>query len=156
MPTRLLRILCIANSRLLWSPARVCTSWLRSPEAMFSAIRVTSCGEPQDVTRIAENIASGDLSQEVQTRAGDQSSLLFAMHKMRNSLVGIVSGVRGNAEGVSTASSEIAHGNSELSGRTEQQASALQQTAASMEELSSTVRQNADNARQGNQLALTA
>ena len=113
-------------------------------------------GEPQEVTRVAENIAAGDLSQEVHTRAGDQSSLLFAMHKMRNSLVGIVSGVRGNAEGVSTASTEIAQGNSELSSRTEQQASALQQTAASMEELSSTVRQNADNARQGNQLALTA
>jgi methyl-accepting chemotaxis protein len=47
-------------------------------------------------------------------------------------------------------------GNLDLSSRTEQQASSLEETAASMEELTSTVKQNADNARQANQLAITA
>ncbi|MDB5850102.1 MAG: hypothetical protein JWP29_3854 [Rhodoferax sp.] len=113
-------------------------------------------GEPKDVTRIVENIASGDLSAEVATAPGDQSSMLFAMRGMRDNLVRIVAGVRSNADGVSTASTEIAQGNHDLSGRTEQQASALQQTAASMEQLSTTVSQNADNARQANQLAMSA
>jgi methyl-accepting chemotaxis protein len=70
--------------------------------------------------------------------------------------VQIVGSVRGNAESVATASSQIAQGNLDLSQRTEEQASALQQTAATMEELNVTVRSNADNARQANQLALGA
>jgi methyl-accepting chemotaxis protein len=61
--------------------------------------------------------------------------------------------VRQGADGVSTASSEIAQGNHDLSSRTELQASALQQAASSMSELGHMVRQNADSARQANQLA---
>lgn len=64
--------------------------------------------------------------------------------------------VRTSADSVVTASAEIAQGNQDLSARTEHQASALEQTAASMEELNATVKQNADNARQANQLALSA
>ena len=75
---------------------------------------------------------------------------------MQTALIGVVGNVRQGAEGVSTASAEIASGNNDLSARTEQQASALEETAASMEELGSTVKQNAENARQANQLALSA
>ncbi len=75
---------------------------------------------------------------------------------MQGSLAGVVGGVRGNAEGVATASAQIAQGNHDLSQRTEEQASALEETAASMEQLSSTVGQNADNARQANQLTISA
>jgi len=113
-------------------------------------------GEPGEVAEIAERIAAGDLSREVTTGARDTSSALFAMRSMRDNLVGIVSGVRSNAEGVATASAQIAQGNSDLSGRTEEQASALEQTAASMEQLSSAVVQNAENARQANQLSISA
>jgi methyl-accepting chemotaxis protein len=64
--------------------------------------------------------------------------------------------VRQGAEGVASASSEIAQGNNDLSARTEQQASALQQTASSMEELSAQVQHNAESAQQANQLAASA
>ncbi|MBQ0130634.1 MAG: methyl-accepting chemotaxis protein, partial [Comamonas sp.] len=64
--------------------------------------------------------------------------------------------VRTGADGVASASGQIAMGNADPSSRTEEQASALEETAASMEELGSTVRQNAENARQANQLALNA
>jgi methyl-accepting chemotaxis protein len=74
---------------------------------------------------------------------------------MQGRLAALVAEVRQAAEGVATASAEIAQGNHDLSARTEHQASALEQTAASMEELGSTVRQNADSAR-ANQLALNA
>ncbi len=113
-------------------------------------------GEPHEVAGIAERIAAGDLSQEVRLAPNDQTSVLFAMRIMRDRLVAIVGGVRSNAEGVATASAQIAQGNNDLSGRTEEQASALQQTAASMEQLSSTVTQNAENARQANQLSMSA
>jgi methyl-accepting chemotaxis protein len=99
-------------------------------------------------------IADGDLTDAIDIRGKDEAAeLLTALNAMQVNLSRVVSGVRSNAEGVATASAQIAQGNNDLSGRTEQQASALQQTAASMEELSSTVRQNSDNAQQANQLA---
>ncbi len=75
---------------------------------------------------------------------------------MNDSLVDIVSQVRGGTDTIATASREISAGNLDLSSRTEQQAGALEKTAASMEELTSTVRKNAENARQANQLAIAA
>jgi methyl-accepting chemotaxis protein len=106
---------------------------------------------------IAETVAGGDLSTQIDTSKRDETGQLFrALHSMQGSLSRVVSSVRGGSESVSTASAEIAQGNHDLSARTEQQASALEETAASMEELSSTVKQNADSARQANQLAMTA
>ncbi len=105
----------------------------------------------------AENIADGDLTHPIEANGNDETGqLLQALATMQSRLASIVGNVRHNAEGVATASTEIASGNNDLSARTEQQASALQETAASMEQLGSTVRQNADNARQANQLAMNA
>ncbi len=113
-------------------------------------------GQPDYAAAIVGSIAAGDLSIPIDTRAGDDSSLLFAMQGMRNSLVDIVSQVRAGTGTINTASSEIAAGNLDLSARTESQAGTLEETASSMEELTGTVRQNADNARQANVLALSA
>ncbi len=113
-------------------------------------------GEPAYATRIAASVASGDLSVDIQTQPGDQASLVAALKAMQESLSRIVTEVRQGTDTISTASREIASGNQDLSSRTEQQASSLEETAASMEELTSTVKQNADNARQANQLAVTA
>jgi len=105
----------------------------------------------------ARRMAAGDLSQPIESAGRDEvAELLQSLKATQDSLTTIVADVRANAEGVATASAQIAQGNNDLSGRTEEQASALEETAASMEELSSTVQQNADNARQGNQLALSA
>ena len=86
----------------------------------------------------------------------ETAQLLQALENMRASLQGIVATVRQDADGVATASTEIAQGNMDLSARTESQASVLEQTAASMEEISSAVKQNADSARHANQLATSA
>ena len=105
----------------------------------------------------ARAISEGNLAVHIPAGGRDEmGQLLRALGDMRDNLARVVLGVRTNAEGVSTASAEIAQGNNDLSARTEQQASALEETAASMEELGSTVRQNADNARQANQLAVNA
>jgi methyl-accepting chemotaxis protein len=112
--------------------------------------------EPREATRLAQNVAEGDLSTVIQTRPGDTQSLMAQLLYMQSSLVKLVANVRRSSEGIATSSAEIADGNNDLSARTEQQASALEQTAASMEELGSTVKQNADSARQANQLAMNA
>jgi len=113
-------------------------------------------GEPDEAVNIASRIAAGDLATEISLRAGDRSSMLFAMKTMRDDLAGIVGQVRSGTDTIATASGQIAAGNLDLSSRTEQQASSLEETASSMEELTSTVKQNADNARQAKQLAVTA
>jgi methyl-accepting chemotaxis protein len=113
-------------------------------------------GEPDYAAEIARRIAAGELSVDVQTKPNDQSSLLFAMKSMRESLANIVGQVRVATDTIATASDQIVAGNLDLSARTEQQASSLEETAASMEELTSTVKQNSESARQANQLALQA
>ncbi|MCY7307876.1 MAG: methyl-accepting chemotaxis protein [Rhodoferax sp.] len=128
---------------------------------LFGFVMVRSIGrqlgaEPGQAAALAQGVAEGDLSAQIDLRPGDTTSLMAQLKAMQDSLAKVVNNVRGNAEGVATASAQIAQGNIDLSSRTEEQASALEQTAASMEELSSTVKQNADNARQGNQLAQSA
>jgi methyl-accepting chemotaxis protein len=107
--------------------------------------------------QVAETVAAGDLSARIEVASRDETGqLMQALKNMNASLAKVVGEVRHGTETIATASGQIASGNQDLSSRTEEQASSLQQTAASMEELTSTVKQNADNARQANQLAVSA
>ena len=123
--------------------------------ALAAALARGTTRSLRDARHAAQAMAAGDLSVAVpEAVARDEvGELLGALTRMRAQLGEIVSGVRGNAEAVATASAQIAQGNLDLSARTEQQASALQQTAASMEQLGGTVTQTADTARQASQLA---
>ena len=112
--------------------------------------------EPDEVTRLAQDVAKGDLSKNIVLKPGDTQSMMAQLKRMQESLASVVGKVLHGSESVATASVEIAQGNRDLSLRTEQQASALEQTAASMHELDATVRQNAESARQANTLARSA
>ena len=106
---------------------------------------------------IANTVAGGDLSCQIQVATQDEAGLLLqSLKAMNDGLVQIVSKVRTGTDTIATGSSQIAAGNLDLSARTEQQASALEETASAMEELTSTVQQNDEHARQANQLALAA
>ncbi|HTD05095.1 methyl-accepting chemotaxis protein [Undibacterium sp.] len=113
-------------------------------------------GAPEYAAEVAAEIAANNLSITVDTKPGDNSSLLFAMKSMQSNLANTIGEIRRSADTIAIASSEIAAGNMDLSARTESQASSLEETAASMEELTSTVTQNADNALQANQLVKSA
>ncbi|OZI77887.1 methyl-accepting chemotaxis protein [Bordetella genomosp. 12] len=107
--------------------------------------------------RIAETVATGDLTQRIDVPGKDETGrLLLALRDMNGQLARTVAGIRAGAESISAASGQIAAGNGDLSARTEEQAAALEESAASMEELASTVRQNADHAQQANALAAGA
>ncbi len=126
--------------------------------AFFSWALARSVTKPMaQASDLAKRVASGDLTAPVPPHGKDEvGELMSSLELMQNNLANVVNNVRRGSESVSNASAEIAQGNSDLSARTEHQASALEQTAASMEELNSAVRNNADNARQANQLAMTA
>ena len=113
-------------------------------------------GEPDYAADIARKIANGDLAVDIETKAGDLRSLLFAVRKMRDGLAQIVGQVRVATDTIATASDQIVAGNLDLSVRTEQQASSLEETAASMEKLTQTVKKNSASAAQANELALNA
>ena len=107
--------------------------------------------------KIAQTVAAGDLSGDIEVGSADETGqLIQALKDMNEKLAGIVNQVRAGTDTIATASNQIATGNLDLSSRTEEQASSLEETASSMEELTSTVKQNADNARQASQLAVSA
>lgn len=107
-----------------------------------------------EVNRVLGAIAKGDLTEKITTDySGTFGELKDYCNSTTESLSEIIGDIRGAAETIFTASSEIAQGNADLSSRTEQQAASLEETASSMEELTSTVKLNADNAKQANVLA---
>ncbi|WP_165967735.1 methyl-accepting chemotaxis protein [Sapientia aquatica] len=111
----------------------------------------------QNAVRVAETVASGDLTANITVDSTDETGqLMQALKNMNNSLEQIVQQIRTGADTIATASHQIASGNLDLSARTEEQAGSLEETASSMEQITSTVKQNADNARQANKLATSA
>lgn len=111
----------------------------------------------KDALVVAENVAQGDLTSEIQINRKDETGMLLAaLHHMNTSLRQIVSQVRDGAETISSAASQIAAGNQDLSARTEEQASSLEETASSMEQLTSTIKNTADNTVQATELAASA
>ncbi|WP_326533624.1 methyl-accepting chemotaxis protein [Pseudorhodoferax sp.] len=141
---------------LLWTGLALGAALLLAGGLM--AVFVRSITRPlAQAVDLARAVAQGDLSGTRIVHGTDEvGQLVAALLQMRDQLTQVVVRVRGNADGVATASAEIAQGNNDLSSRTESQASALQQTAASMEQMTATVRQNADTARQASQLAAGA
>ena len=111
----------------------------------------------QHAVNIAERVAKGDLRHvDVQERSDEVGQLLNALHNMTVRLGETVKLVHDGAVTIDTASRELSTGNLDLSRRTEHQAGALQETASSMEELTAAVKGNTSNARQANELVLSA
>ncbi|WP_290428841.1 methyl-accepting chemotaxis protein [Roseateles amylovorans] len=103
--------------------------------------------------QVAQTIASGDLSQDINIERSDEIGVLLRqLSLMQDGLRRMVSQVREGTETINMATQEIATGNHDLSARTEATASNLQQTASSMEELTGTVAHTATSAQQANEL----
>ena len=106
---------------------------------------------------VAERIARGDLTSQVEVRIHDETGrLLEAIAAMQERLRTLVGEIGQTADSILVASSEVASGNLDLSQRTEQTSHNLQGAATALVDLTGTVSQSADSARQANQLASTA
>ncbi|MBL7088742.1 methyl-accepting chemotaxis protein [Acidovorax sp.] len=106
---------------------------------------------------VAERIARGDLTSQVEVRIHDETGrLLEAIAAMQERLRTLVGEIGQTADSILVASSEVASGNLDLSQRTEQTSHNLQGAASALVDLTGTVSQSADSARQANQLASTA
>jgi methyl-accepting chemotaxis protein len=112
--------------------------------------------EPAAATKLARQVAAGDLTSSIRVGANDTTSLASQLKAMQDSLSAVVANVRQGSEQVASASAEIAAGNQDLSSRTEQQATAVEETVVSMAGLNQTVQQNSESAQRANQLAVSA
>jgi methyl-accepting chemotaxis protein len=110
-----------------------------------------------EVNRVVEALASGDLTESMQGEYGGDFALLRdQLNASMGTLVTMVNQISQASETINSAASDISEGNSNLNTRTQEQSSALEETASSLEELTATVKQNANNANQANQLAAGA
>ena len=124
---------------------------------VISRLLIAQLGaQPRAVASLAATISRADLTTPIAVSPQHGDSIVGAMARMQDALVHIVLAVRTGAEGVASASAEIAMGNQDLSMRTEDQASALEETASAMNALSAAVTQNAERAMTANQLATQA
>lgn len=128
---------------------------------LLCGLRIVFAGVLRPVTQVGNRlvaITQCDLSFSVEQvpSSNEVNALLNAVKKHQDSMARSIHVVRRSLSAIGANAQQIVEGNNDLSGRTDQQAASLQQAAASMEELASTVKQNADNARQANQLAVTA
>ncbi|MBK9579919.1 MAG: methyl-accepting chemotaxis protein [Fibrobacteres bacterium] len=104
-------------------------------------------GEPAEAVEIVRKIASGDLSQQVDCRKGDTTSLLHHMSEMVSMLRSVASRIRISADAVASTSEEISSASQALSQGATEQAASVEETSSSVEEISATVSQNAHNAK---------
>jgi aerotaxis receptor len=106
------------------------------------------------VTRYANRLAAGDLSEALEISAGQQTAgLEGALRQLAVNMRALVSDTRRELDQIRGVSQEIASGNQDLAQRTESQAASLEQTAASMEQITATVRQSSDSAQQATSVA---
>ncbi|XVJ70203.1 MAG: HAMP domain-containing protein [Rhizobacter sp.] len=106
---------------------------------------------------VAERIAEGDLTSNIEIRIHDETGrLLEAISAMQDRLRGLVGDILQSADSIQTASTEVASGNMDLSHRTEETASNLQYAASSMEYLTGVIKQSTDHAKHANELAGSA
>ena len=109
----------------------------------------------QEVTRMAEEIAGGNLSVDVKPRS-ENDSLMIALAVMVKKLSDVVVEVKGSADNVAAGSAQLSESSQQLSQGSTEQASSIEEISSSMEEMSSNIKQNADNAMQTEKIALKA
>ncbi len=145
----------IRNGRIVLAAAAFAALFVAALTA-FSLLRSITPALRESV-RIADRVASGDLSVEVESERRDETGqLLRALRDMNDGLTRIVGEVRAGAHAIADGVSQLASGHQDLSRRTESQAAALEEASSSMEAFSASVREAADYARQADALARTA
>ena len=155
----------VAASRTLAQTAQ----WWTAAEMAFAVALGVSLGwlalrslhrqlgaDAAEVARVANAVASGDLSVGINVVRVPDGSVMAATARMQQSLIDTVANVRAISAGLAAGTDEIAVGNGDLSTRTEQQAAAIVRTVATMEQMDTAVRHSADQATQATQASKLA
>lgn len=104
---------------------------------------------------VANRIATGDLSVDIEVGGRDEiGQLLAAMKNMVDKLKNVVSDVRAVSDNVAGGSKELSSGAQQISQGATEQAASMEETSSSMEQMAANIRQNTENAQQTEQIAL--
>ncbi|WP_242394327.1 methyl-accepting chemotaxis protein [Anaeromyxobacter oryzisoli] len=102
----------------------------------------------------ATRISDGDLREPIQVTSRDEvGALQAAMRAMGEKLAQVIGEVRGGAEALTAASSQVSATSQTLSRGTGEQAASVEETTASLEEMSASITQNAESSRETEQMA---
>jgi methyl-accepting chemotaxis protein len=108
-----------------------------------------------EVVEVANAIARGDLTADVEQERGDEvGRLQGAMGQMSRSLREMIGELRSGAAALSSAATQVSATSIALSQGTSEQAASVEEVSASLEEIGSAIAQNADNSRSMEQMAL--
>ena len=116
---------------------------------LFAFLITRSITKPINLAvALAETVASGDLTSEIEVTTTDETGkLLRAMKNMNESLVRIVTEANSSAEAVASASEEVSATAQALSQSASEQAAGVEETSASIEQRTASISQNTENAK---------
>jgi methyl-accepting chemotaxis protein len=109
-------------------------------------INRTLGGDPSQASAIARRIASGDLATPIQTRAGDQDSLLANIGSMQETLRQMIARITSNAEQVARAADLLLRASEEVAERAQAEASAASSMSTAIQQVSRSIENVRENA----------
>jgi len=112
--------------------------------------------DPSQVVEIVREVAEGNLTVEIKTKDGDNSSLLFAVQSMVSKLSQIIGEVRSAADNLSSASEQVSATAQSLSQSSSEQAASVEEITSTLEESTASVTQNTENAKITDNMAAKA
>ena len=110
-------------------------------------------GEPVDLQEINWKIAKGDLSQTLDIKERDTSSLFASMNTVLKQLFKVVSKVQLSTVNMSDGSSQLSSTTQQLSQGASEQAASAEEVSSSMEQMAANIQQNSENAGETEKLA---
>jgi methyl-accepting chemotaxis protein len=113
-------------------------------------------GEPAYAAEVLHAVANGRLDIEVQTRKGDDNSMLHAVKNMVDRLQQVIAEVNSATDSLTTAAEEVSTTAQSLSQASSEQASGVEETSASIEEMTASIAQNTENAKVTDNMAAKA
>ena len=123
---------------------------------IFYDLFKTLGGDPRYAAHVCNQVASGDLSIDIQVKRNDTSSLLASICNMKNQLAIIIHDVRSSSSALSSASTEVNSTAQTIAKGASVQAASVEETSASMEQMSASISQNNENAGITNGMAQQA
>ncbi|GAB4404652.1 MAG: PAS domain-containing methyl-accepting chemotaxis protein [Rhodoferax sp.] len=126
--------------------------------ALAAAVLMQQITRPlSQIVRLAQEVATGETPRDLNlNRCDDIGIIARSINQAGLNLQSLVADVLEQAQGVQTASGEIAAASADLSSRTEQAAASLEETASAMEEQTASVQQNSEAARRAGALVAQA
>ena len=113
-------------------------------------------GEPAYAAHVLKRVSEGDLTVEVETKKGDDASMLAALKTMTDKLSLVVGEVNSSAEALAGASEEVSATAQSLSQAAAEQAAGVEETSATVEQAAASIAQNTENARVTDSMATQA